>query len=112
MTREVGLPLADGFDAFSQHRYAEAIECIEALRDIAHRFGGSHAQRDLLTLTLIEASIRAGDQQRARHYIAERQVHKPTAWSERLLARSRRAERTPVRAVSDSHSADALPMEA
>ena len=112
MTREVGLPLADGLDAFSGNRYAESIGCIEALRDIAHRFGGSHAQRDLLTLTLIEASIRAGDQQRARHYIAERQVHKPTAWSERLLARSRRAERTPVRAVSDSHSADALPMEA
>ncbi len=89
MTREVGQPLADGFLAFSAGRYSDAIAAIEPVRDIANRFGGSHAQRDLLTLTLIEAAIRSGDRQRARHYIAERQVHKPTAWSERLLARSR-----------------------
>lgn len=88
MTREVGQPLAVGLLAFAAGRYPDAIAAIEPVRDIAHRFGGSHAQRDLLTLTLIEASIRNGDRRRARHYIAERQVHKPTAWSERLLARS------------------------
>jgi tetratricopeptide (TPR) repeat protein len=88
MEREVGQPVADGLLAFSAGRYSDAIAAIEPVRDIAHRFGGSHAQRDLLTLTLIEASIRSGDRRRARHYIAERQVHKPTAWSERLQARS------------------------
>jgi tetratricopeptide (TPR) repeat protein len=88
MTREVGQPLVDGLLAFAQRRYADAIAAIEPVRDIANRFGGSHAQRDLLTLTLIEASIRNGERQRARHYIAERQVHKPTAWSERLFARA------------------------
>jgi hypothetical protein len=91
MTREVGLPLADALAAFAKNRHAEAIDAIESVRDTANRFGGSHAQRDLLTLTLIDASIHAGDQRRARHYIAERQTHKPTAWSERLLARSGRA---------------------
>jgi hypothetical protein len=95
MEREVGLPLASGLLAFAQGRNADATAAIEPVRDIANRFGGSHAQRDLLTLTLIEAAIRGGDARRAGHYIAERQVHKPTAWSERLLARASAGERRP-----------------
>lgn len=98
MTREVGLPLGRGFQAFAQGRYEETIAQIEPARDTAHRFGGSHAQRDLLTLTLIEAAIRAGQPNLARHYLAERLVHKPASglgW--RLLARTERAEpATPV----------------
>jgi hypothetical protein len=89
MTRDVGLPLAEGFLAFAQGRHADAIAAIEPVRDIAHRFGGSHAQRDLLTLTMIEAGIRGGDTRTAQHYLAERQMYKPTAWSERLAARLR-----------------------
>ncbi len=104
MTREVGLPLADGLLAFAKSQHAEAIHAIEPVRDIANRFGGSHAQRDLLTLTLIDASIHAGDQRRARHYIAERSVHKPTAWSERLLARSARV----APAVNRTATADSM----
>jgi hypothetical protein len=89
MTREVGLPLAEGLAAFARGRYADAIAAIEPIRDHAHRFGGSHAQRDLLTLTLIEAALRGGDRVRARHYIAERLVHKPASrWGERLRARA------------------------
>jgi tetratricopeptide (TPR) repeat protein len=112
MTRDVGLPLADGLTSFAKQRHMEAIDAIESVRDTANRFGGSHAQRDLLTLTLIDASIHAGDQRRARHYIAERQMHKPTAWSERLLARSNRAERTPASAMTGSTIAsDQLAMQ-
>jgi tetratricopeptide (TPR) repeat protein len=89
MTRDVGLPLVEGLAAFGRGRYAEAIEAIEPMRDIANRFGGSHAQRDLITLTLIEAALRAGDGKRARHYIAERLVHKPaSAWGPRLMRRA------------------------
>jgi tetratricopeptide (TPR) repeat protein len=89
MSREVGVPLSRGFQAFAQGRYADAIAHIEPVRDTAHRFGGSHAQRDLITLTLIEAALRAGQANRARHYLAERLVHKPASglgW--RLLART------------------------
>ena len=89
MTRDVGVPLARGLAAFARGRYAEAIDAIEPVRDIAHRFGGSHAQRDVLTLTLIEAAIRGGDGARARHYTAERLMHKPaSAWGERLWKRA------------------------
>ena len=64
------------------------------MRDHAHRFGGSHAQRDLITLTLIEAAIRCGDRARARHYIGERLVHKPgSKWGQRLWSRAGYAPR-------------------
>jgi predicted Zn-dependent protease len=74
--------------------YGEALGQIEAARDGAHRFGGSHAQLDVLTLTLIEAALRDGQLARARHYIAERTVHKPASgWGWRLLARAGSAPR-------------------
>ena len=89
MTRDVGLPFVEGLAAFGRERYAEAIEAMEPVRDIANRFGGSHAQRDVITLTLIEAALRSGDRMRARHYVAERLVHKPaSAWGPRLLRRA------------------------
>ena len=60
MSREVGIPVAQGIEAFARGRYGDALDLIEPVRDIAHRFGGSHAQRDLLTLTMIEAALRSG----------------------------------------------------
>ena len=95
MTRDVGLPLVDGVVAFARGRYAEAIAAIEPMRDRAHRFGGSHAQRDMITLTLIEAALRSGDRTRARHYIAERLVHKRgSTWGQRLWSRGTSTSRS------------------
>jgi tetratricopeptide (TPR) repeat protein len=89
MTHDVGLPVCLAIQAFGRERYAEAIERLEPVRDVAARFGGSHAQRDALTLTLIEAALRSGQAALARHYIAERTVHKPGGgWGWRLLARA------------------------
>ena len=90
MSRDVGLPLARAIVAFGRGRYADVIAAIEPMRDHAHRFGGSHAQRDLVTLTLIEAALRDGQKALARHYIAERTTHKPgSAWGRRLADRAR-----------------------
>jgi tetratricopeptide (TPR) repeat protein len=89
MTRDVGLPLCRAIRAFGQKRYSDAVMLIESVRDIAHHFGGSHAQRDVLTLTLIEAAIRSGQHRRAQHYIAERSVLRPGGkWGPRLLKRA------------------------
>jgi hypothetical protein len=89
MTREVGLPVCLAVRAFGRERHAEAIRHLEPVRDVAARFGGSHAQRDALTLTLIEAAIRGGHSALARHYTAERTVHKPASdWGWRVLART------------------------
>lgn len=77
MTREVGLPVALGLIAFAEARYDECIQHIDPVRTIAHRFGGSHAQRDVLNLTLIEAAQRAGQDRLATHLINERLAYKP-----------------------------------
>lgn len=87
-TREVGQPLALAITAFGQGRYDECVRLIRDIRGIAHRFGGSHAQRDLLDLTLIEAALRAGQQPLAQALCAERLTargHSPL--TRQLLAR-------------------------
>ena len=59
-TREVGHPVTLAIKAFGDGDYAEAVELLRPVPAIAHRFGGSHAQRDVIDLTLIEAAFRAG----------------------------------------------------
>lgn len=91
MTRVVGIDAAEGLIAFGEGDYARAIEKIAAVRDVASRFGGSHAQRDVLALTLIEAARRAGQARLAEHVLNERLVHKPrSAWGGRIAERIRR----------------------
>ena len=89
MTRDVGLPLAKAMQAFGRGNYARAVDLLLPIRLIAHRFGGSHAQRDLLTLTLIESAIRAGQGTLARGLAAERTDLKPNSpFSWQLAARA------------------------
>jgi len=49
------------------------------VRDGANRFGGSHAQRDVISLTLIDAAVRAGQARTAQHFLNEREVFKPAS---------------------------------
>ena len=72
MTRDVGLPLARGLLAFSRGAHAACIDELLAIRQQAHRFGGSHAQRDVVHLTLLEAALRAGRAPLAQALAAER----------------------------------------
>lgn len=78
-TREVGYPVTNAIKEFGAGRYAETVALLRPVRDIAARFGGSHAQRDLLDLTLIEAAFRSGQGALARALAAERQEMKPTS---------------------------------
>src|SRR5690606_2711841 len=55
-TRDVGAPLCQALLAFVEGHPARTVELLRPLRGIAHRFGGSHAQRDLIDLTLLEAA--------------------------------------------------------
>jgi tetratricopeptide (TPR) repeat protein len=92
MTRAVGLPLAEAFAAFEAGRYQDAANAILAVRGVAQRFGGSHAQRDILTLTALHAALRGDMAETARALSAERVAHKPhSPWALRL---SRRAGQT------------------
>ena len=94
MTRHVGLPLVLALQDIANHNDAGALEPLLQVRDVAQRFGGSNAQRDLLSLTLIETATRAGDYALARHLVAERDAAKPEgAWGRRLGQRVTDAER-------------------
>lgn len=88
MVRDVGLPVVRAIAAFGRKKYADAINDLLPIRYKAHAFGGSHAQRDILNRTLIEAAIRAGDRALAKALINERtslKPHCPFSW--RLHAR-------------------------
>ena len=85
-TREIGHPVTKAIKAFGDGDYSETIRLLRPVRNIANRFGGSHAQRDLLDLTLIEAALRSGQRALAMALAAERMEAKPTSPSARLLA--------------------------
>ena len=62
------------------------------MRGLAQRFGGSHAQRDVLQLTVLHAAIRGGMQATAEAFAAERLAHKPQSpWAQRLSRQARSA---------------------
>ena len=78
MIQQVGLPVAKALTAFGAGRYSESVEHLWNVRYTANRFGGSHAQRDLISQTLIESTIRAEQYDRARALLSERAARKPT----------------------------------
>jgi hypothetical protein len=89
MTRQVARGACEAAIDYCEGRFASAAEKLAGVRDGASRFGGSHAQRDLLTLTLIDAATQAGSRDLARHHANERLVHKPASeWGRRLAARA------------------------
>ncbi len=89
MTREVGLPVCVALAAFGRGEWDVVIEMLRPVRLVASRAGGSHAQRDILSLTLIEAALRAGEGRLARALAAERTQVKPSSpFNWRLTARA------------------------
>ncbi len=91
MTAEVGLPVCRALRAFAAGDYGTAVGLLAPVRAVAHRFGGSHAQRDVLALTLVEAALRGGQADLARSLAAERTEAKPgSPFNWRLTARALR----------------------
>ena len=77
MTREVGLPIVRAIRAFGAGRYGETVDLLMPVRYRAQIFGGSHAQRDILHRTLIEAALRDGQHGLAQALANERVALKP-----------------------------------
>ncbi|HEU0200395.1 MAG TPA: tetratricopeptide repeat protein [Burkholderiaceae bacterium] len=84
-TREVGQPATQAIKAFGDGNYAEVIRLLRPIRHYAHRFGGSHAQRDVLDLTLLEGALRLRDKPLATALAAERIALRPHSPFARLL---------------------------
>ncbi|MGH4031902.1 tetratricopeptide repeat protein [Actinomycetota bacterium Odt1-20B] len=77
MTRDIGLPVCRALIAFRQERYARVVELLAPLRYRLNEFGGSHAQRDAVQRTLVEAALRAGRHDLARTLLSERAHLRP-----------------------------------
>jgi hypothetical protein len=77
IARDVGLPLMHGLLALGRGHAAEALRSIGPVRAAAWRFGGSHAQRDLVAQTLLAAAARAGDRTAGQALLDERRRAKP-----------------------------------
>jgi len=72
MTAEIGLPTCRAAVAFIEERYADVIAELLPIRRIFNHIGGSHAQRDALQRTLLEAALRSGRYELAAALTAER----------------------------------------
>jgi tetratricopeptide (TPR) repeat protein len=79
MAERAGLRLLEAFIAFAAGRPADTVERLIDIRQHANAVGGSHAQRDVIDLTLIAAAARSGDQRLAGALVAERVARKPPA---------------------------------
>ena len=76
VAREVGLPLSRGLLTFARGHADEAADLLYAVRAQAQRFGGSHAQRDLIDQTLIAACARGSRKALGRALLNERVLAK------------------------------------
>lgn len=85
--RGIGLPLIQGFTAFWRGEYQACVEALHPLRFVAHNFGGSHAQRDVVDWTLTEAALRANRPHVAAALVQERMALKPHSAVNREFAR-------------------------
>lgn len=88
--RRTAVPLIEGFAAFWRGAHETAVARLLGARHIVNSFGGSHAQRDIVDCTLVEAALRGGLRDLAEALANERLALKPHSPVNRgFLARSR-----------------------
>lgn len=75
--RRTALPLVEGLLAYAKGDYRACADTLFGARQIVNCFGGSHAQRDVIDLTLQEAAIRGGMAGLAEALAHERLAMKP-----------------------------------
>lgn len=80
-TRQIGLPACRALMAYGRGDNARALALLAGLPAIAHRFGGSHAQRDVLHLTMQAAIERLRRPRRIMPAPAARQIVFGRTWN-------------------------------
>lgn len=89
MCRQIGIPFSRALQAFGREDYNQCIELLLPVRYLTHRLGGSHAQRDIIAWTLLEAALRSKRGDLALALANERCQLKPSSpqnW--RMVARA------------------------
>jgi len=89
VSRDIGAPLAHGLIAYRQGDFERATALIAPVRYDLPAMGGSHAQRDLFAMMLLDAAIRAGRSNLAKSLAAERLCRMPNnAWTHAAYERA------------------------
>ena len=73
----VGRAVCEGVVAWRLKDYARAANLLAPARKELWRIGGSHAQRDLFVLLLLDCAIRSGNAELAASVRAERAAQRP-----------------------------------
>lgn len=76
-TQMVGEAATQAMQAFARADYERCVRLLRRVRSTANRFGGSHAQRDVLDQTLLEAARRGGLEALAAGLQSERLALRP-----------------------------------
>ncbi|XP_067666237.1 tetratricopeptide repeat protein 38-like isoform X2 [Haliotis asinina] len=92
VTEEVGLTLCEAFVAYKDDDFAKAVDLLKPIRYNIIKIGGSHAQRDIFNLFLIQAAIKSPSTEHhklARSLLMERKALKENApMTDRLIAKA------------------------
>lgn len=90
LARRCALPLMEGFVAYWRGDERGAVEHLHSARFLANALGGSHAQRDIIDLTLMQAALRGGMRGYAESLAYTRLALKPhSPVNQRFLIQSR-----------------------
>jgi tetratricopeptide (TPR) repeat protein len=84
-TEAVGYAAARAVQAYGAGDFARSVQSLRSIRSNAHRFGGSHAQRDVLDQTLLAAARNGGMDQLAAGLAIERLALRPHSRQLRAL---------------------------
>lgn len=96
MTARVGLPVCRALVAYGRGDHDEVVGLLYPIRHRVNEFGGSHAQRDAVQRTLVEAALRAGWHDVARTLVSERINVRPCSpynWLKQAALADRLGER-------------------
>ena len=84
---EFGVDVGEAMCALRSGNWDRVVECLWPVRYDIRRMGGSHAQRDLFELMLVDALLRTDRTTMARALLAERTARAPnSAWSWRKFS--------------------------
>ncbi|MEP1030301.1 MAG: tetratricopeptide repeat protein, partial [Alphaproteobacteria bacterium] len=90
--KALGVPMVDALIAYREGRYDDATVSMIPVRYEIWQMGGSHAQRDLFDLILIDAARKADNRALTRALLAERRAAMPQDdWTEKAFADVRAA---------------------
>lgn len=98
-TVEIGRAVIEAILAFGSRDFRRVVDLLLPVRHKFIRIGGSHAQRDIITQTLIAAAFNSGNAKLARALLAERLALRPTPRTRRLFAQAA----SPIADIATSH---------